>query len=185
MEAGFRRDASLYYKLLRMLSTAAQGTRGVESIRYAIRLLGRGTLQRWLTLLLASSFANSGGTAMELVHTAVVRGRFCELLGVRAKRSTSADTLFLVGLFSLMDSLMRTTMGEVLARIDLAPDVRAALLERKGPYADFLSVVEGYEEGDWETVTRLAPKLGLSTVEVPEAYLEAVNWSREQVSRAA
>lgn len=58
-------------------------------------------------------------------------------------------------------------------------------MERKGPYADFLSVVEGYEEGDWETVTRLAPKLGLSTVEVPEAYLEAVNWSREQVSRAA
>ena len=185
VEEGFRRDASLSYKLLRMLSTAAQGGRGVESIRYAIRLLGRGTLQRWLTLLLASSFANGGGTAMEVVQTAVVRGRFCELLGVRTKRGVNADALFLVGLFSLMDALLRAPMAEVLARIDLAPNVRDALLDRKGPFADYLSLVEAYEGGDWERVTALAPKIGLSTVEVPQAYLESVNWAREQVSRAA
>jgi c-di-GMP phosphodiesterase len=185
VEEGFRRDASLSYKLLRMLSTAAQGGRGVESIRYAIRLLGRGTLQRWLTLLLASSFGSGGGTAMEVVQTAVVRGRFCELLGVRTKGGVNADALFLVGLFSLMDALLRAPMTEVLARIDLAPHVRDALLDRQGPLADFLSLVEAYEGGDWERVSSLAPKLGLSTVEVPEGYLEAVNWAREQVSRAA
>lgn len=74
IEEAFRRDASLSYKLLRMLSTAAHSGRGIESILHAIRLLGRGTLQRWLSLILVSSFANSG-TDVEIVHTAVLRAR--------------------------------------------------------------------------------------------------------------
>ncbi|MEX2584376.1 MAG: EAL domain-containing protein, partial [Gemmatimonadota bacterium] len=182
VEEGFRRDASLSYKLLRMLSTAAMGGRGIESIRYAIRLLGRATLQRWLSLLLASSFAAEGGTDVELVHTAVVRARFTELLGVRSGRAVSSDGLFLVGLFSLMDSLMRAPMTEVVARVDLAPPVRDALLQRDGPYADFLRLVEAYESGDWEEVTAIAPRMSLSPLDVPEIYLQALTWSREQVS---
>ncbi|MEX0912155.1 MAG: EAL domain-containing protein, partial [Gemmatimonadota bacterium] len=185
IEEAFRRDASLSYKLLRMLSTAAQGGRGVDSIRYAIRLLGRGTLQRWLSLLLASSFAAGGGTDVELVHTAVLRGRFCELLGVNAGREEVADALFLVGLFSLMDALLRTPMQEVLARVDLAESARLALLQHKGPYADFLRLVEAYEAGNWEEVMNVAPRIGLSPLTVPEIYLDAASWSREQVSRAA
>jgi c-di-GMP phosphodiesterase len=183
VEEGFRRDASLSYKLLRMLSTASQGWRGVESIRHAIRLVGRGTLQRWLSLLLASSFSAGGGTDVELVHAAVLRARFCELLGARTRKASGADGLFLVGLFSLMDALLRTPMEEVLARIDLSPQVRDALLKREGPYADCLSLVEAYEAGDWDKVTECAPRIGLATLDVPEIYLEATTWAREQVSR--
>lgn len=185
VEEAFRRDLALSYKLLRMLSTAAMGGRGVESILYAIRLLGRGTLQRWLSLLLASSFTARGGTDVELVQAAVLRARFCELLGVRARKSSSADALFLVGLFSLMDALLRAPMEEVLQRVDLADQVRSALLRREGAYADVLTVVEAYECGSWEVVADLAPRVGVASVEVSDVYLDAVNWAREQLLRAA
>lgn len=183
VEEGFRRDASLSYKLLRMLNTAAHGGRGIESIKYAIRLLGRGSLQRWISLLLASSFAGRGGTDAELVNTAVLRGRFCEQLGMSAGKIGNADTLFLIGLFSLMDSLLRTPMEEVLSRVDLAHQVRQALILREGPYADYLKLVEAYEAGEFEKVTQLAPRVGLSTVEIPAIYLRSADWAREQVVR--
>jgi c-di-GMP phosphodiesterase len=185
VEEGFRRDASMSYKLLRMLGSAAHGgARGIDSIRYAIRLLGRKTLQRWLSLMFASSFGGGGGTDVELVHTAVLRARFAELLGSRAGRRASADALFLVGLFSLMDSLLRAPMEEVLARVDLAEPVRKALVDRTGPHAEVLKLVEAYEAGDWAGVTEFAPKVGVPTVQVPGIYLEALNWSREQLVRA-
>jgi c-di-GMP phosphodiesterase len=185
VEEAFRRDPSLSYKLLRMLNTAAQGRRGVDSIRYAIRLLGRGTLQRWLSLLLASSFVKGGETDVELVNTAVQRARFCELLGLRAKRWPTSDPLFLLGLFSLMDSLLRIPMGEVLDRVDLSDPVRDALLRGAGPYADFLALAQAYESGDWDAVTEHAPRAGLAAVDVPDVYLDALYWSREQLSVAA
>jgi EAL and modified HD-GYP domain-containing signal transduction protein len=184
VEQAFRRDVSLSYKLLRMLSTAAHGGRGVESIRYAIRLLGRATLQRWLSLLLASSFGAGGGTDVELVHMAVLRARFCELLGVQAGRHASADALFLVGLFSLMDALLRAPMETVLARVDLIEPVRTALLDRKGSLAPFLELVEAYESGDWDHVAESAPRVGLSAPDVPQVYLEAVAWTRELLAPA-
>jgi EAL and modified HD-GYP domain-containing signal transduction protein len=184
VEQAFRRDVSLSYKLLRMLSTAAQGGRGVESIRFAIRLLGRATLQRWLSLLLASSFGAGGGTDVELVQTAVLRARFCELLGVQAGNHASADALFLVGLFSLMDALLRAPMETVLARVDLIEPVRTALLDRKGSLAPFLELVEAYESGDWDHVAESAPRVGLSAPDVPQVYLEAVAWTRELLAPA-
>lgn len=185
IEEGFRRDASLSYKLLRMLSTAAQAGRGVDSILLAIRLLGRAPLQRWLALLLASSFTGVGGTDVELVHNAVFRGRFCELLGIRAGKARSGDALFLVGLFSLMDALLRTPMEMVVTRVDLSAPVREALMSREGPFADFLLLAEAYEAGEWERVTEVAPRLGLTNSDVSLIYIEAVDWSRDQVAVAA
>lgn len=184
IEEAFRRDASLSYKLLRMLSTAAHSGRGIESILHAIRLLGRGTLQRWLSLILVSSFANSG-TDVEIVHTAVLRARFCELLGTSVSRGANGDALFLVGLFSLMDCLLKAPMTEVLDRVDLAQSVRDVLLERTGPYAPVLGLVEAYECGAWEEVRKAAVALRVSPGEVSMNYLQAVEWSRESVMMAA
>lgn len=184
VEEAFRRDASLSYKLMRMLNTAAHGGRGIESIRFAIRLLGRGTLQRWLSLLLASSFAGRGGTDAELVNTAVVRGRFCELLGIHSGRSAYADGLFLTGLFSLMDSILRTPMDDLLSRVDLAQPVQQALRHKDGPYSSYLRIVEAYEGGDWEQVSKSATEVGLTGLEVPEIYLDSVGWARMQIDSA-
>ena len=152
----------------------------MDSILQAIRLLGRITLHRWLAVLLVSSFATKGGVNTELVQAALMRARFCELLG-ETSRKAPGGTLFMIGLFSRMDALFGAPMDEVLSEIDLAPEVKMALLRREGPYADWLRLAEAYEAGDWDQVSAVAAKLGVTALDVPSLYLESVDWTRERL----
>jgi EAL and modified HD-GYP domain-containing signal transduction protein len=179
IEEAFRRDPTLSYKLLRMVNAAAYGGRGVESILHGIHLLGRATLHRWLSLLLASSFASESEMSAERVHTAVLRARLCERLGESSGQYASGP-LFMVGLFSMMDALLGMPMEELLAQIDLSPEMQSALLHRTGALADWLRTVEAYERGDWAEVARLSSVLGVSPEQIPELYLESLGWTRDQ-----
>ncbi|MBW3627766.1 MAG: HDOD domain-containing protein [Gemmatimonadetes bacterium] len=180
LDGGFRRDPSLSHKLLRMVNAASFGVHGVDSILQAIRLLGRITLHRWLAILLVSSFAKRDGVGSELVQAAILRARFCELLG-ESTRKAPGGTLFMVGLFSRMDALFGAPMDEVLSEIDLAPEVKMALLRREGPYADWLRLAEAYEAGDWEQVSTVTTELGISPLNIPDLYLQSVDWTRERL----
>lgn len=178
LEDAFRTDLVLTYKLLRIVNSGTFGGIGIESIRHAIRLLGRAALHRWLSLLLISSLATSSEVQNELVTVAMQRARMCELVVEALGRKRDRDAAFMVGLFSLLDALMRTPMTEILERISLAPELRQVLLERTGPYAPVLSLVESYEAGHWDHVISQATTLGLPLDQVPGLYAEAVVWAR-------
>jgi c-di-GMP phosphodiesterase len=181
IEETFRGNPGLTYKLLRMVNAASMGGRGIESIGHAIRLLGRKALARWVSLLLVSSVASERGTDRELVQTALLRARFAELLGTATGRSESAGSLFIVGLFSLLDVLLRTPMAEIVSRLDLSQGVVDALLRQGGPYLIWLEMVEAYQKADWDTVRRHAGALGLPLDQISQFYLEAVTWTQERL----
>lgn len=185
IEDAFRRDPSLSYKLLRMVNAASQGARGVDSILHAVQLLGRAALHRWLALLLASSLAAQSGVDEALVYAAVLRARLGELLASASGQTSNAGRLFLTGLFSRMDALLRAPMDEVLSRVDLTADVKEALLHRTGPYAEWLALIEAYERADWETMIDLCETVGVPAEELPQIYIQSLSWTREQVSAAA
>lgn len=185
VEAIFRGDLSLTYKLLRIVNSAGTGRTGVDSIGHGIRLVGRAALHRWLGLLLVSSFATANGVGAEVVATAMLRARFCELLAEAAGRRRDGGALFMAGLFSLLDALMRVPMPDVVARLDLAPELRQALLVREGPYADLLRLAEAYEAGAWAQVAEGAAAPSLSSVALPELYAQAVEWTYERATEAA
>lgn len=185
VEAVFRGDLTLTYKLLRIVNSAGTGRGGVDSIGHAIRLVGRAALHRWLSLLLVSSFATASGVSGELVATAMVRARFCELVAEAAGRRRDGGALFTVGLFSLIDALMRMRMTDVVARLNLGPELRAALLAREGPYAEALRLVEAYEAGAWADVAAAAHALGAPHEALPERYAQAVEWAHERLAEAA
>ena len=81
--------------------------------------------------MLASSLSSGGGTDVELVHAAVLRGRLLELLAERAGKEAASGSLFMVGLFSLMDALLRMPMEQLLQRVSLTEEVKSALLRRE------------------------------------------------------
>jgi c-di-GMP-related signal transduction protein len=116
----------------------------------------------------------------ELVQAALLRARFCELLG-ETSRKAPGGTLFMIGLFSRMDALFGAPMDEVLSEIDLAPEVKMALLRREGPYADWLRLAEAYEAGDWDQMSAVSAKLAIASLDVPSLYLAAVDWTRERL----
>lgn len=182
LEETFRSDVSLSYKLLRMANSAAVGANGIQSIGHAIRLLGRESLYRWLALMLVSSSRKRSGIDNELVYTILVRARMCELIGETTGQSARMGSLFLVGLFSQLDTLLGLEMEEALAHLVLSAEVREALIERSGPLAPVLELALAYEAGEWDRVQEFASEVGIRTTELPHQYLRAMAWAGEQLS---
>jgi EAL and modified HD-GYP domain-containing signal transduction protein len=179
IEELLRRDVALSYKLLRMVNSAAIGGRDIWSIGHALRLLGREQIARWLGLLLVTDSGKDGVRA-ELTHLTLVRARMCELLADITGVPRARGSLFLVGMMSLLDRLLETPMEVLAESMELAPDVRGALLRREDFFGTVLALVEAYERGAWEDVDSLAAALGVGTVELAPTYLEALSWANEQ-----
>ena len=115
------------------------------------------------------------GTAAEQPHellvTAMMRAKMCELLA-RACKATNAASYFTVGLFSTLDALVNASMEHVVKKLPLADDLLQALVEGKGPMGDALRCTLAYERGDWDAVDCL----GLPRMVIKDAFLEAVAW---------
>ena len=191
IEDAFKGDPSLSYKLLRIANSASFGAREVSSIGFALRMVGRKPLHRWLTLLLVSSMASRSGISRELVLAALARARLSELVGERVAQArglraglVATGPLFLTGLFSLLDVLLQMPMEGVLARMSIAPDVKAALLTRSGPYAATLALIEAQERGDWDAVHDAAAAVGVSPNAVTSGYTEALSWAQDRLASA-
>jgi EAL and modified HD-GYP domain-containing signal transduction protein len=179
LEEVFRADVRLTYRLLRIVNSASTGHTGVTSIGHCIRLLGRSTLHRWMSLLLVSSLATrTGGTRDELVELALIRARFAELLMDAIGRRADGSASFVAGLFSLLDALLQMPMAELVERVNLTPELRDALLDRRGPFAPALRVIEAYESAHSADCLPAVDTAGVAIDRLPELYLQSVEWAR-------
>lgn len=185
IEQGFTSDPALCYKLMRIVNSAAMGSKEVKSVQHAARLVGRGMLYRWLSILFTASFADGTDNARELVLVALGRGRLCELVASTARGAVAADAMFMTGLLSSMDVLMRVPMERVLAGINVPVAVSNALLFRSGEQAPTLMLAEAYESGDWEQVRSLSDRLGLEPDAIGALYVDSVRWAEEQLTGQA
>lgn len=173
-----RQDAVLSYRLLRYINSAASGLRqAVTSIEHALVIMGRQQMYRWLTLLLFGS-SQSAPHAEALLENALVRGRLME--GVDDEQPTEArEELFVVGLFSLLDRVLRVPMPEALKPLNLPQPVVAALLEGEGPYAALLELALACESGDPERVATASLVCGLEADRVNARHFEALVWAQQ------
>jgi EAL and modified HD-GYP domain-containing signal transduction protein len=184
VDSALRGDPSLCYKLLRIVNSVAMGGRGIESIQHALRMVGRQKLHRWLSVVLAASFASQGGTKNELALSALARGRFCELLALRSTLNLAPDQLFMTGMMSMMDALLCVPMSRVMQLVEVSSDVGRALLNRSGVLAPALILAEAYEGGEWERARLFADAAGVDVDAVFAIYVEALGWANEQMAAA-
>ena len=176
LEDAVSTDPALTFQLLRLVNSAAVGIQGVSSIGHALRIIGRNAFLRWLALAIAASRGAKTGVDQQLVRQAVERGRLLEQLGGQGRDS---GTLFLVGLFSLMDAVFRMPLHDIVDRVALSEEAKAALLDRTGPYAKALSYAESYELGMFESALELAKEMGVNTEKLAEMYTAAITWTAE------
>jgi len=182
LEAVLRRDAGLSYKLLQYINSAGFGLRTpIQSLKHAVQLLGYSPLYRWLSVLLAT--ASSSGYSPVLMETAIVRGRFAEMLGVPHLPKGEAENLFVAGMFSLLDRLLNVPMEKVLATVQLPEEVTQALLSREGTYGPFLSLAEACELNS-ALAGSLASTLQIDTEEVNRAHLSSLVWAKNVAAAA-
>ena len=175
----FKQEPGLSLNLMRLTNSAAAGLRQkITSLRHAITVLGRRQLQRWLQLLLFTNPA--GGGANPLLQVAATRGRFLELVAgdMMGTSRDFEDRAFMTGIMSLMPALLHVPIGEIIATLNVAPDVRAALENRAGVLGRMLLLAEKQEEGDMDACFALMAELpGLDNERVNAILAQALAWA--------
>ncbi len=178
VERVLRHDVALSYRLLRYLNSPRFGFRGeIRSLRQAISLLGEQYVRRWAVLL--STMMLASDKPEELLITSLTRARFCELLSAPVSGRDEPADFFLMGLFSLIDTILDRPMEEVLQGIDLAADIKVALLGGHNLHRDVYEIALAMEKADWGALAESAGKLVLEDGFVAACYLQSLDWANE------
>ena len=181
IENELKYQPGLSYNLLRMVNSAASGLPStINSIKRAIMIIGRKQLQRWVQILLYAAKQREGGSSDALMLTATVRGKLLESIAMadRPHDKNHQDRAFMVGVLSLLDTLLGIAMSELVGTLSIQKDMSEALLTRRGTLGYQLALIEAYEKGETEIVSSMLADLGfLSMEEFTRLELEAAAWA--------
>ena len=178
LEAVLKTDPTLAFRLMRYINSPAFGLSvEINSFRHAIMVLGYNRLKRWLALLLAS--ASKDPNVKPVMYAAVRRGLLMEELGSQGASADQRSEMFICGVFSLLDRLMGQPLAELVRSIPVPDAVRAALVERGGPYHAQLELVRAIESESVYDIRAASDATMQGLPEVNRAVLRALAGARQ------
>jgi c-di-GMP phosphodiesterase len=173
-------DVSISFRLLSYLNSAWFGFRhNIESIDQAIMILGWVKLKSWLRAILFVDLVSKEEVPQEVAALSLQRGRFFELLaGEYDYWGFNPNTLFLLGLFSLMDTILGIPMDKVVGLLPLDIKIKAALChDPNNEYRPLFELLESLEDGNWPTLESLTQNLFLDLGLVKDFFARARDWA--------
>ena len=174
LEQTLKRDPSLAFKLLRYMNSAAFGLPvEVSSFRHAIMLLGYARLKRWLALLLTT--ASKDHSMRPIMFGAVRRGLLMEELAASIEDREQRDEMFICGLFSLLDHMLKQPFDKLLTSIPVPERVRQALVDGSGPFLPYLQLVQAIESESVFDYRERADALMIGAGEINACVLRALH----------
>jgi EAL and modified HD-GYP domain-containing signal transduction protein len=175
IEALFKKNPELNYKLLKFMNSAAfYTTQKITSIRQSLALLGYRNLQKWVTLLL---FAGEGGDykSSPLLERAALRGRIMELLAKKiTNEPATADSAFMAGALSLIDILLERPITDILNEFNLSQDINNALIRREGFLGTLILIVEMLEQEKFGFIQEILAKYNIPLEDLFSMEINAI-----------
>ena len=177
-------DPSLTYRLFRYINSAGMGlSQKVTSAKRAIDMMGMLQIKQWLRSVIIADL-NPSPKAGELAYLAVHRARFLESICSYSNVNVCMpDTLFMTGLFSLLDAMLGMDMKKILKLLPLEESVEEALLGR-GDLHGLLRLATSYERGAWGETSGRLEKLGLDSFQAELLYVQSRSWAQKMVGMA-
>jgi len=166
------RDPSLSISLLKFINTVMP--RKINSIRNAVAILGQKDVKRWATAALSIQLAKDRPN--EISKLSLVRARFAENLSKAFEMGVFAPSLFMMGLFSLLDVILEKPIEEAVNEIALDESVREALVDKKGDFYKVLDFIYAYEHANWDAVAIKMVQNDLKLEDVTTAFVDALVW---------
>ncbi len=151
-----RVDPALSTRLLRYVNSAAFGlNHPIHHVLDALNLVGQQRLYRWLALLF---FNPCNATPLDdtLLEAALTRARLMELLGEKQLEPVQGELLFLTGLFSLLDYLLRVPRPLLLSELKVPELVAQTLIGSTTALTPFLNLAIQSEQGEMPCANDLA-----------------------------
>jgi EAL and modified HD-GYP domain-containing signal transduction protein len=172
-------DAAISFRLLAYLNSAAFGlSQKIKSVHHAIRLLGWPKLKNWLRVILLNDMSEAA-EAPDLLQLSAQRGKFLELVAQRHDFwGFDPESLHLLGLFSLLDTMLGTSMDEIVTFLPIENKLKDALRrEANNEYLPLVQLAQCVEEARWEDAGAMMQQLNLDLDKVTAAFKDAVEWA--------
>ncbi len=166
-------DVSLTYKLLRLINSPAFYTVSrITSVNHALTLLGIKEVKKWATLIMLRDM--SAEKPSELLRTSLVRAVFVESIAVYFHFEHRKQEIFLMGLLSMVDTVMEKPLFDLLDQLPLREDLKEAMIGAENDFHVILKLMKYYEKGNWEMIQRLCDARGLDSSKINVCYKHAL-----------
>ncbi|MCL2017065.1 MAG: HDOD domain-containing protein [Defluviitaleaceae bacterium] len=168
-------DTALTISLLQLVNSPYLGlSQKISSLQQAGALLGQNELRKWVTT--ATTELLSEDRPDELTRLSLIRAKFAENLATSFEMGIHAQSLFLMGLFSVLDVVLEMPMEEALKVIVVSKDIHEALVAGTGSFFPILNFMMAYESAQWSEVNRLMALHNLDIERVFASYIETIRW---------
>ncbi len=170
------RDPALTISLLQMVNRMTVNS-GITTIRHAAAMLGQKELRQWInTAVVKEMYADKPS---EITRLSLLRAKFAEYLAIPFNMAVKQEELFLMGLVSVLDVILETSMEEALEKVKMTGEVSTALTRGEGPLANVMELIRQYENANWQEVTRLLLLADVEVSAVNDCYMKSLYWYRQ------
>ena len=109
----------------------------------------------------------------------MTRAKFAELIYEKAGIGPNPFNAYLMGMLSMVDLLLDIPLDQILQDLLLPLEVKDALNGIKdNSCRKLLKLIIEYEKGQWDQVSKISNQLNLDEKWLPNAYYEAILYSR-------
>lgn len=140
-------DVTLSYKLLSYVNTRFFLQKSINSFSQALAYLGEEKIRQFSSLVSLACIESSKPNA--LYQLAMSRAQRCHDIVQYLDTPYTHGEAFLVGMFSLLDSLLDQPLDNILSQTPLDPEIVAAILHKQGLLGQVLLLVIDYENAHW------------------------------------
>lgn len=175
------RDISLTYKLLQMINNSSKRSKSkVRSIKQAIVLLGISNLRKWIYLLAMREIDIDADSDLfkEVMCMSLFRAKVCEKLAKLSYKKNFSE-YFLVGMFSLIDTLLQRPMSVILHQLPFSEDITNTILGHETDMTPFLEFSIALGKLDWARLEELSAQLNIQLNDMDLLYYEAMEWAEK------
>lgn len=177
-------DPGLSFKLLRFLNSVHFGLGSrISNLRQALVFLGHKEIKKFVALVSVASLGDAKHNAA--ITLAATRANFCDALAEKMDDEKVRHSAFLVGLFSMIDTLLEDSMENVLNLLPVDDSIREALLDNQGMGAELLRLTKLFEQADWAEISACSERFGVSEEEMGACYQGAVRTASRLMSAAS
>ena len=172
-----QKDVALTVSLLSFVNSQQKGDQKISTISHAAAMLGQYEIRKWCST--AASSAMASDKPNEINKHSLIRAKFAENLAPIFGLSKDSESIFLMGLFSMLDVIMDKSIEEALTLVSVSEDIKAALVYNNGKFSQIYEFIQKYESCDWTNVARLMILNNSTVEEIFEAYMSTLTWYKD------
>ena len=172
------RDPALSISLLRFINAMnPDRSRKIDSIRNAVAILGQNEVKKWASIAISVNMGEDRPS--EITRLSLLRAKFAENLAPAFEMAIKSGSLFISGLFSLLDVILQMPLGKAIDEVAASGEIREALMEHKGQLSEVLGLIFAYEHADWHNASIIMVRHGIDIEVLTKAFLDSLYWYRQ------